>query len=76
MSERSVNRLLHAPGYSLQANRKALEGRQHAERNGQFRYIDERVREFQGAGQPLVSVDTKICASAHILVTVIHESTA
>lgn len=59
VSERSVNRLLHALGYSLQANRKTLEGRQHADRDEQFRYIDERVREFQGAGQPVVSVDTK-----------------
>ena len=59
VSERSVNRLLHALGYSLQANRKTLEGRQHADRDGQFRYIDERVREFQAAGQPVVSVDTK-----------------
>jgi len=60
VSERSVNRLLHALGYSLQANRKTLEGqRQHADREGQFRYIDGRVREFQGAGQPVVSVDTK-----------------
>ena len=59
VSERSVNRLLHALGYSLQANRKTLEGRQHPDRDGQFRYIDERVREFQGAGQPVVSVDTK-----------------
>ncbi len=57
VSGRSVNRLLHALGYSLQANRKTLEGRQHADRDGQFRYIDERVREFQGAGQPVVSVE-------------------
>ncbi len=28
VSERTVNRLLHDPGYSLQANRKTLEGRQ------------------------------------------------
>ncbi len=59
VSERSVNRLLHALGYSLQANRKTLEGRQHPDRDGQFRYIAEQVREFQAAGQPVVSVDTK-----------------
>ena len=29
VSERTVNRLLHELGYSLQANRKTLEGRQH-----------------------------------------------
>ncbi len=59
VSERSVNRLLHVLGYSLQANRKTLEGRQHPDRDAQFRYIDERVREFQAAGQPVVSVDTR-----------------
>ena len=32
VSERSVNRLLHALGYSLQANRKTLEGKQHPDR--------------------------------------------
>ena len=59
VSERSVNRLLHALGYSLQANRKTLEGRQHPDRDAQFQHIYQRVQEFQGAGQPVVSVDTK-----------------
>ena len=31
VSERTVNRLLHELGYSLQANRKTLEGNQHAD---------------------------------------------
>ena len=39
VSGRSVNRLLHELGYSLQANRKTLEGRQHADRDAQFQYI-------------------------------------
>ncbi len=59
VSERSVNRLLHELGYSLQANRKTLEGRQHPDRDAQFQYIERRVQEFQGAGQPVVSVDSK-----------------
>ena len=59
VSERTVNRLLHGLGYSLQANRKTLEGRQHPDRDGQFRRIDLRVRAFQRLGQPVVSVDTK-----------------
>ncbi len=37
VSERTVNRLLHDLGYSLQANRKTLEGRQHPDRDAQFR---------------------------------------
>ena len=59
VSERTVNRLLHDLGYSLQANRKTLEGRQHPDRDAQFRRIDRRVRAFQRLGQPVVSVDTK-----------------
>ena len=59
VSERSVNRLLHELGYSLQANRKTLEGRRHPDRDAQFQHIYEQVREFQRAGQPVVSVDTQ-----------------
>ena len=59
VSERTVNRMLHEAGYSLQANRKTLEGRQHADRDAQFRRINRRVRAFQRLGQPVVSVDTK-----------------
>ena len=59
VSERTVNRLLHELGYSLQANRKTLEGRQHPDRDAQFRHISRRVRAFQKLGQPVVSVDTK-----------------
>ena len=59
VSERTVNRLLHELGYSLQANRKTLEGRQHLDRDMQFRRIDRRARAFQRLGQPVVSVDAK-----------------
>ena len=40
VSERSVNRLLHELGYSLQANRKTLEGKQHPDRDAQFNHIN------------------------------------
>ena len=59
VSERTVNRLLHELGYSLQANRKTLEGAQHADRDAQFKHINRRVRAFQALRQPVVSVDTK-----------------
>jgi hypothetical protein len=59
VSERTVNRLLHGLGYSLQANRKTIEGRQHPDRDAQFQYINRRVKAFQRQGQPVVSVDTK-----------------
>jgi hypothetical protein len=54
-----VGKLLRACGYSLQANRKTIEGKQHPDRDAQFRYINRRVRALQRAGQPVISVDTK-----------------
>src|SRR5262245_9810825 len=59
VSERTVNRLLHDLGYSLQANRKTLEGRARPDRDAQFQYINQRAKTFQRQGQPVVSVDTK-----------------
>jgi Rhodopirellula transposase DDE domain len=59
VSERTVNRLLHDLGYSLQSNRKTLEGRAHPDRDAQFQYINRRAKAFQKQGQPVVSVDTK-----------------
>src|SRR6266568_5648863 len=52
-------RLLKAEGYSLQGNAKVAEGRQHPDRDAQFRYIAGRAREFLDAGEPVVSVDAK-----------------
>jgi Rhodopirellula transposase DDE domain len=59
VSERTVNRLLHDLGYSLQSNRKTLEGCHHPDRDAQFQYINRRAKAFQRQGQPVVSVDTK-----------------
>jgi len=59
VSYQSVSELLADAGYSLQANRKTREGSSHPDRDEQFRYINQLVREFQGDGQPVVSVDTK-----------------
>jgi len=58
-SYRSVARLLDGLGYSLQANRKTREGSSHPDRNAQFEYLYAKVRRFQRAGQPVISVDTK-----------------
>jgi len=58
-SERSVNRLLHGLGYSLQSNRKTIEGKGHPDRDAQFQHINRRVKAFQRQGQPVVSVDAK-----------------
>ena len=51
--------LLRQEGFSLQANSKTIEGAQHPDRDAQFRYISERARDHQAAGDPVISVDTK-----------------
>jgi len=51
--------LLHEMGYSLQSNRKVLEGTSHPDRDAQFVHIQTSVRTYQTAGQPVISVDTK-----------------
>jgi Rhodopirellula transposase DDE domain len=58
-SEWLVRRLLYEAGYSLQAAVKQVEGNQHPDRDSQFRYINDRVREHHSAGQPVISVDSK-----------------
>jgi transposase len=58
-SHRMVAELLHAMGYSLQANRKTLEGAAHPDRDAQFHHISSKIREFQTAREPVISVDTK-----------------
>jgi transposase len=55
----TVANLLREEGFSLQSNAKVIEGAQHPDRDAQFRYINERAKEFQEAGDPVVSVDTK-----------------
>jgi len=59
ISRQTVATLLEELGYSLQGNQKTKEGSSHPDRDAQFRYIHGRVEEFQGRGQPVVSVDTK-----------------
>ena len=59
VSDRTVACLLHAAGYSLQANRKTREGKNHPDRNAQFEHINEQVQRVQKRGQPVVSIDTK-----------------
>lgn len=58
-SHRMVAELLHDLGYSLQGNRKTREGSSHPDRDAQFRHLNERVKEYQAANDPVISVDTK-----------------
>jgi hypothetical protein len=60
VSHHSVARLLKDDlGYSLQGNAKTVEGKQHPDRDGQFRYISGQVTAHLAAGQPVISVDAK-----------------
>jgi hypothetical protein len=59
VSDRTAAALLRRAGYSLQANAKTREGRQHPDRDAQFHHINDQVRRFLRAGDPVVSVDTK-----------------
>ena len=59
VSSRTVLRLLHRLGYSLQANAKVTEGRQHPDRDAQFRYLNDMAAGFIDDDQPAISVDTK-----------------
>ena len=59
VSARTVLRLLHQLGYSLQANAKVTEGAQHPDRDGQFNYLNEMAATFIAEGQPVISTDTK-----------------
>jgi transposase len=55
----TVRKLLHGMGYSLQANRKTREGKDHPDRDAQFRYLNRRVKSQLKSAQPTISVDTK-----------------
>ena len=59
VAPRTVAKLLHESGYSLQATRKTREGRDHPDRDAQFRYLTGQVNAHLGSGDPVVSVDTK-----------------
>lgn len=59
VSHTVVAELLSQLGYSLQGNVKTREGRQHPDRDAQFRYIAAVVARAQRQRQPAISVDTK-----------------
>jgi transposase len=59
VSHQVVADLLHALGYSLQANRKTKEGGDHPDRDAQFEHLNGKVKWCLGRRQPVISVDTK-----------------
>ncbi len=59
VSYQTIAELLHELGYSLQANRKTLEGTNHPDRNAQFEHLNGAVQLQLSLGEPVISVDTK-----------------
>jgi hypothetical protein len=59
VSHMKVAQILHDLDYSLQSNRKTLEGKDHPDRDAQFRHINLTVKKSLGQGIPVISVDTK-----------------
>lgn len=59
VSHTKVGQLLSGLNYSLQGTRKRMEGASHPDRNAQFEFIYNQVKDFQSRNQPVISVDTK-----------------
>jgi transposase len=59
VSHKLVGEILKEKGFSLQANRKTDEGKGHPDRNAQFEFIHQKVKDHQKEGQPVISVDAK-----------------
>lgn len=59
VSHTHIGKLLVKLGYSLQGNKKTLEGTGHPDRNAQFEYINAQVGDRLVTGEPVISVDTK-----------------
>ena len=59
ISHEKVAQLLRELNYSLQGNRKMEEGKDHPDRDAQFRHINNQVRLALPEGRPVISVDTK-----------------
>lgn len=59
ISQTSVHSMLVANGYSMQSNRKKLEGKQHPDRDAQFRHINKSAKDFIDKQLPVLSIDTK-----------------
>lgn len=59
VSHTKVAQILHDLDYRLQSNRKTEEGKDHPDRDAQFRHINAAVKKHLAQGLPVISVDTK-----------------
>jgi transposase len=51
--------VLHTLGFSLQVNKKNIEGTSHPDRDAQFHHINTTGKTFEHNGNPIISVDCK-----------------
>lgn len=58
-STRMVHELLLEMKYTMQGNKKTKESGSHPDRNEQFLFINDKAKDFQEQGEPVISVDTK-----------------
>jgi transposase len=59
VSYTTVQRLLRELDYSLWGDKRSIEGKQHPQRDAQFRYLYQQVKRCLRAKIPVISVDTK-----------------
>ena len=59
IGETAIRELLKGMGFSLKANKKAIEGAAHADRDAQFQQINRTGKAFEAEGLPMISVDCK-----------------
>jgi len=59
VSHRVIGEILKSEGFSLQANKKTDEGKNHVDRDMQFQHIHQKVLEYQELANPVISVDAK-----------------
>ena len=59
VSRQTIAAILHDLEFSLQGNRKTKEGKDHPDRDRQFRYINRSVKKNLKNDHPVISVDTK-----------------
>ena len=59
VSHKVLGQILKEHGFSLQSNKKTYEGKNHPDRDEQFKYIHKKVVDFQSENNPVISVDAK-----------------
>ena len=59
IGETAIREILKRMGFSLKANKKAIEGAAHADRDAQFQHINRTGKAFEAEGLPMISVDCK-----------------